>query len=87
MFIHLKLGKIRACTLEIEKEFGTKPFFEKKSFGREVIIDIPYLQLIYTPDNWKQKRNELIKNSTRKASNGNQKIGKTTKRSVRANTD
>ena len=87
MLVHLKLGKVRACTLEIEKKFGTKPLFKKNSFGREVIIDIPYTQLIYTPSNWNPKRDSTIKYSTRKASNGNQKIGKTTKRVIGVNGD
>ncbi len=52
MLIYIKLGRVRGLHIEINKEFGTKPFFEKKSFASETIIDIPYTQFVFTPSNW-----------------------------------
>jgi len=70
MLIYIKLGKVRGLAVEIQKEFGRKPFFLKKSFDTETIIDIPYTQLVYTPSNWYP---------IRKASNGNNKTGQASK--------
>jgi len=52
MLIYIKLGSIRALTIEIKRDFGWKPFFAKKSFATETILDIPYTQFVYTPSNW-----------------------------------
>lgn len=76
MFLYLKLGKTRALTIELKKDFGSKPFFQKKSFHREIIIDIPYSQIIYTPNNWFP---------IRRAANGNNQTQQTTKSTRRVN--
>lgn len=78
MIFYLKLGKTRAMSAEFKKDFGSKPLFEKKSFHRETIIDIPYAQFVYTPSNWFPRR---------EAANGNNKIRQTGKSLKRAHKD
>ncbi len=69
MIKHIKLGKVRALTLEISNDFGLKPFFKRNKYHYEVIIDIPYTQIIFTSGNWIPKRSitnddkEIIKNT------------------------
>lgn len=75
MVIYLKLGRVRGLSIEINKEFGTKPFFKKKYFATEMIIDIPYTQFVFTPSNW----NPNLLDSKRKLSHGNNKIGQISK--------
>ena len=71
MLICLKLGKVRELVVEINKEFGVTPLFEQKSFYNEIIIDIPYIQFVYTPSNWNSRRNLSKKNLLRSKPNGN----------------
>lgn len=50
MFI--KLGKIRALNVELNKEFGFLPFYKKTSYRCETILDMPYTQVIFTSGTW-----------------------------------
>ena len=59
MLICMKLGKVRELVIEINKEFGVKPVFQKKSFYNEIIVDIPYIQFVYTPSNWNSRRDSI----------------------------
>jgi hypothetical protein len=58
MIIFLPLGNNRSMSVELRHDFGASPFFEKKSFHIETIIDIPYAQIIYTPANDRRKDEE-----------------------------
>lgn len=60
MIIYIKLGKVRGLSIEINKGFGLKPYFEKNSFHQETIIDITWGQIIYTSGKWvpKNKRSK-----------------------------
>ena len=52
MITYIKLGKIRGLAVEFKRDFGGKPFFQKKEFHYETIIDIPYAQIVYTSGRW-----------------------------------
>lgn len=67
MITLLKLGKIRALSLEVNTDLGARPFFQKNTFHYETIIDIPYVQITYTSGKWFPKR---------RAANVNKKNGK-----------
>ena len=67
MITYLKLGRVRGLSLELKKDLGSTPFFQKNTFHYETIIDIPYVQITYTSGKWFPKR---------RASNVNQENGK-----------
>lgn len=67
MIAYIKLGRVRGLSIELNKEFGSMPFFQKNTFHYETIIDIPYVQVTYTSGKWFPKR---------RASNVNKKNGK-----------
>ena len=75
MMNYIKLGRVRGVSVEINRDLGIKPFFEKNSFHHETIIDIPYAQIIYTSGKWCAKKRVPI----RSAANGNKKTKQTTK--------
>lgn len=70
MIAYFKLGKRRGLSMEIKKDFGASPIFQKKYFNSEIIVDIPYTQFVYTPGNWIP---------IRRASNGNEQTGQISK--------
>ena len=76
MINYIKLGKTRAICIELNQEFGLKPFFRKNRFHHEIIIDIPYVQIIYTTGEWRKR----IKVPIRSVDNDNKENRKTTKR-------
>jgi hypothetical protein len=67
MITYIKLGKVRGLSVELSKNLGSKPIFEKNTFHHETIIDIPYGQLIYTSEKWFPINRKL----KRRVSNGN----------------
>jgi len=85
MIYYIKLGKIRGLSLELKKDFGLKPFFEKNTFHHETIIDIPLAQIIYTSGKWTPKKRVIRKPvvtktaKMRSASNVNSQDDQTTK--------
>lgn len=81
MINYIKLGKIRAMSVELNRDLGLKPFFEKNSFHHETIIDIPYVQIIYTHAKWCAKKRVTI----RSADNVNKETKQVTKSSKRTN--
>lgn len=93
MIIYIKLGKIRGLSLDLNKNFGSRPIFQKNSLHGETIIDIPFGQIIYTPSNWKPIQIKAPKSLSaqklpiRRASNVNSQSHQTTKRARRANGD
>jgi hypothetical protein len=74
MITYLKLGRVRGLSLELKKDFGSRPFFQKNTFHYETIIDIPYVQIMYTSGKWFPKR---------RASNVNKENGKIRENSKR----
>jgi hypothetical protein len=84
MIIFIKLGQVRALAIEVNKGLGSRPFFQKKTFHHETILDIPYAQITYTAGNWYPRKtfslNKNNKYTSRSASNGNQQTHKTRKR-------
>ncbi len=52
MMLYIKLGRVRAVTVEFNKEFGFMPFYKKTSYRCETILDVPYSQLIFTSGKW-----------------------------------
>ncbi len=77
MITYIKLGKVRGLSIEMNQNLGRNPFFKKNSFDYETIIDIPYIQIMYTSERWVPKNRNL----TRRVSNGNvEKNNQTTKR-------
>lgn len=91
MITYIKLGKIRGLSVEFKNEFGSRPFFQKNTFHHETILDIPYVQIIYTSGLWVPRKRALKDNSLikkipiRSASNVNEETGQTTKCSNRTN--
>lgn len=75
MIIYIKLGKVRALAIEINKELGLKPLCNKNSFRHEVVIDIPYTQIVYTSGRWCRKKRVAI----RSIANGNEETNQTSK--------
>ncbi len=49
MFAYGKCGKYFAVYIEFSKELGIKPFFEFYTCNGETILDMPYGQIIITP--------------------------------------
>ena len=68
MIIYVRLGLVRAVTVELNKEFGGLPFYKRKSYHCETIVDMPYTQIIFTSGKW---------TPTRRAANDEQKTIKT----------
>ena len=75
MINYIKLGKVRGMSVEINQELGIKPFYRKNSFRHETIIDIPYIQIIYTSGRWRKEKRVAI----RSIANGNEETGQTSK--------
>lgn len=63
----MKLGKVRGISIELGKNLGSTPIFEKNTFHYETIIDIPYVQIVYTSSRWFPVNRKL----KRRVSNGN----------------
>ena len=86
MITYIKLGKTLGLSIELNRNFGLKPFFRKNSFHHETIIDIPWAQIIFTSGKWVPinkgtKKSVVTKNMPkRSASNVNSKNNQTTKR-------
>lgn len=74
MITYLKLGKVRGLSIEMNQDLGGRPFFQKNSFHYETIIDIPYIQIMYTSERWVPKNRKSI----RRVSNGNVQENKQT---------
>lgn len=83
MIIYIKLGRVRGVSIDLKYDLGCKPFFSKKNFHHETIIDIPYAQIAYTSGKWFPSQAKLGK-LKRSVSNGNKQNGKTSKSSQRA---
>ena len=52
MIIYIKLGKVRAISIECNRDFGGWPFYKKTSYRCETIVDMPYTQAIFTSGKW-----------------------------------
>lgn len=58
MFAYYKCGDLAAIYVEFSKSLGLQPFFGIKTCNEETVIDIPYGQIIFTPQ--KKLRQEKI---------------------------
>lgn len=67
MILYVKLGNVRAITVEWNKEFGRGPLFKRTSYHCETIVDMPYTQILFTSGKW---------TPIRRAANDEQKIEK-----------
>lgn len=52
MIRYIKLGKIRGLSFEINPEFGAKPVYKTTRHHCEIVVDMPYTQIIYTSGDW-----------------------------------
>lgn len=81
MITYIKLGTVRGLSLELNKNFGMRPFFKKYSLHHETIFDIPYGQVIFTSGLWVPKNKGRKKTlPLRRASNVNRQDNTITKR-------
>lgn len=81
MIIYIKLGKVRGLSVEINKNLGKTPLCNKNSFRHETVIDIPYVQLIYTSGRWRKRKRVVL----RSIINVHQENKQTARRVKRAN--
>ena len=81
MIFYIKLGKVRGFSVEINQNLGIRPFCKKNSFCHETIIDIPYVQIIFTSGRWRPKKRVPI----RSAANVNEKAKSATESIKRVN--
>lgn len=51
MTMHLTYGSKYSLDIEVNKEFGATPLFTTEQYKREVILNLPYIQIIFTPHN------------------------------------
>ena len=51
MTIYLTYGSRYSLYIEIKKELRSSPIFTTEQYKREVIINLPYIQIIFTPHN------------------------------------
>ena len=61
MNFYIKLGKVRGVFLEINKDFGRKPLYKKTAYHCETVVDVPYIQLIYTSGDWTPRKTQKHK--------------------------
>lgn len=93
MIHYIKLGKTRGLCIEINKNFGMTPFWRINSLQGETIIDIPYVQIIYTSGRWipqkRRTKKPVVTQSlpVRRASNVNRQGHHATKRARGINGD
>lgn len=49
MMGYIKLGRSRALHVEVCREFSAQPLFARRRHKGEMIFDLPYCRIIYTP--------------------------------------
>lgn len=49
MIINLGMGKFFALYIECARVFGAKPLIAVKQYKSEIIVDLPFCQMIFTP--------------------------------------
>ncbi len=64
MLLLIKLGKCRALSIEINREFGVKPFFHCKRINNQLFIDTILSRTIYAPEDWQPKRSSCYDQKT-----------------------
>lgn len=52
MISYFKLGKVRGLSIEINSDFGVKPVYKRTRHHCEIVVDMPYTQIIYTSGAW-----------------------------------
>jgi len=70
MIFYLKLGKVRGISIELNKTFGIKPVYKITNHHCETVVDVPYIQCIYTSGQWspKDKLNKDVANDDTRTS-------------------
>lgn len=56
---YLRLFNRTAISIDFDKEYTKIPLFEISKWRNEIIIDIPFCRIVYTPD---EKENGHLKN-------------------------
>ncbi len=87
MILYVKLGRVRGLSVEINKNLGLMPFYQRNSFRHETILDIPCTQIIYTSGRWRKRNSNsvLVKSSIRSIPNVDEEIKQTANGSKRVN--
>lgn len=52
MIFYFRLGKVRGLSLELNRDLGVKPVYKKTFHRCEIVVDMPYTQVIYTSGRW-----------------------------------
>lgn len=52
MIFYLKLGKVRGLSIELSKKLGAKPVYKVEQHRCETVVDVPYIQCIFTSGKW-----------------------------------
>jgi hypothetical protein len=60
MRIYWRIKGLGAFFFEGDKALGKKPLFSINKWNKEIIVNMPYCQIILTP--WSQLSNEMIGN-------------------------
>lgn len=77
MILYMKLGKVRGLSIEIDSALGIKPLYKKTSHHCETVVDVPYIQLIYTSGLW-APRKRVTQTTVEDAANDDTGTGKKT---------
>lgn len=68
MRIYWRIKGLGAFFFEVDKTLGKKPLCSINIWNKEIVVNIPYCQIILTP--WSQLRNEMIGNIGNGSDNG-----------------
>ncbi len=60
MMTYMKLGRFCALHVECAWALSVSPLFAKQHYNGEIIVDIPYCRLVYTPRSRVALREGLI---------------------------
>lgn len=59
MIFYVKLGRVRGLSVELSSMLGIIPVYKRISFRCETIVDMPYMQIIYTSGRWSPVRDDF----------------------------
>jgi hypothetical protein len=62
MNLYCKAGQLFALYIEVDREYGYKPFLKWRNYEGEKILDLPYSRVIFTP-------RSVLKHSRKKKQN------------------
>ncbi len=49
MMIHISLGGVGSIHVEAARAYGRSPAWHISHFGREIVLDVPFVRVIVTP--------------------------------------